>query len=307
MKDSEEIRRTKREHSLSLLCTGGVVDVGIGKKRVRGQSTEATSITILVREKARRSVLPAKDILPKQIDGVPTDVISLGGTDPLLSVRLRQSPTPKNERTKRWRPAPAGVSVGHYLLNGAGTLGGWVLDSRSGEPLVLSCWHVIANSGLCKKGDPVLQPAVLDGGRLPDDIIAYLERWIDVQMIVSTHDVRHARQRLKCLLRRKLQVPANYIDAALARPVSDSVVSHEILGLGAPATGAIAAKLGIEVAKSGRTTGTTAGVIGLTDLDIFVEYPTGIALFADQIAMLPLTRAQPSPKLSATSPEGTPG
>jgi hypothetical protein len=191
---------------------------------------------------------------------------------------------PENERTKRWRPAPAGVSVGHYLLDSAGTLGCWVSDSRCGEPLLLSCWHVIANSGNCKKGDPVLQPAVVDGGRLPHDIIAYLERWIDVQMIVSTQHLDDARQRLKDLLERKLQVPTNEVDAAVARPVSDSVVSTEILGVPTAPRAVVAAKLGTEVVKSGRTTGVTRGTIYLTDLDIFVTYPTGIALFTDQTA-----------------------
>lgn len=283
MKDFEEIRSTKREHSFSLLCKRGVLGVGIGKKEVRGQATEAMSIKILVEEKIRESLLPTSEMLPKEIDGVPTDVISISSDDPLLSVRLRQSPMPENERTKRWRPAPGGVSVGHYLLDGAGTLGCWVSDSRSGEPLLLSCWHVIANSGNCKKGDPVLQPAVLDGGKLPDDIIAYLERWIDVQMIVSTHDPDDARQRLKDLLERKLEVPTNEVDAAVARPVSDSVVSTEILGVCSAPKGVIAAKLGTEVVKSGRTTGVTRGTTYLTDVDIFVRYPTGIALFADQI------------------------
>lgn len=293
MEDFEEIRSTKREHSFSLLCKRGVLGVGIGAKEVRGQATEATSIKILVEEKITESLLPAGEMLPKEIDGVPTDVISMSSDDPLVSVRLRQLPTPENERTRRWRPAPGGVSVGHYLLDGAGTLGCWVSDSRSGEPLLLSCWHVIANSGDCKKGDPVLQPAVLDGGKLPDDIIAYLEGWIDVQMIISTHDPDDARQRLKDLLERKLEVPTNEVDAAVARPVSDSVVTTEILGIGAPSSGVMAAKLGTEVIKSGRTTGVTRGRIGLTDLDVFVRYPTGIALFADQIGIFPLARTVP--------------
>lgn len=285
MKDFEEIRSIKQEHSFSLLCKRAVLGVGIGKKEIRGQATEAMSIKILVQEKIRESLLPTSEILPKEIDGVPTDVISISSDDPLLRVRLRQSPMPENERTKRWRPAPGGVSVGHYLLNGAGTLGCWVSDSRSGEPLLLSCWHVIANSGNCKKGDPVLQPAVLDGGKLPDDIIAYLERWIDVQMIVSTHNPDDARQRLKDLLERKLEVPTNEVDAAVARPVSDSVVSTEILGVRSALKGVTTAKLGIEVVKSGRTTGVTRGTIDLTDVDIFVTYPTGIALFVDQIGI----------------------
>jgi hypothetical protein len=295
MKDLEEILSTKREHSFSLMCKRGVLGVGIARKKVHGQAAEAISITILVDKKIMGSLLPSAERLPEEIDGVPTQVISLSTEGPPLSVRLRQSPMPHNERTRRWRPAPSGVSVGHYLLNGAGTLGGWVSDSRTGEPLLHSCWHVIANSGDCKKGDPVLQPAVLDGGRLPDDTIARLERWIDVHMIVRTPNFDDSRQRLTELLERRLELPTNEVDAAVARPVSDSVVSTQILGVGTVVRPPVAAKLGIEVLKSGRTTGVTEGIIGLTDLDVFVKYPTGIALFVDQVAMLPPTRRPPSP------------
>lgn len=284
MQDLKEIRRIKREHTFSLLCKAGVMGVGIGQKDVQGKPTKALSITILVEEKLRESLLPINERLPRKIDGIPTDVISISGDDALAKVHLRQTPLPGDDRTKKWRPAPGGVSVGHYLLQGAGTLGCWVSDALSGEPLLLSCWHVIANSGNCKKGDPVLQPAVLDGGKLPDDIIAYLERWVDVEMIVPTQDLNGARQRLKDLLERKLKVPTNKVDAAVARPISDSVVSTEILGIGTPA-GITTAEIGTRIVKSGRTTGVTRGRINLTDLDIFIQYPTGIALFVDQIGV----------------------
>ena len=294
MIELEEIKRIKRGHTFSLLCKAGVVGVGIGQKEVQGKPTNAMSITILVENKLRESLIPPHERLPKEIDGIPTDVISIVGNEGLMKVRLRQSPMPQDNRTKKWRPAPGGVSVGHYLLQGAGTLGGWVFDKVSGEPLLLSCWHVIANSGNCKKGDPVLQPAVLDGGKLPGDIIAFLEDWVDVEMIVPTQGLNDARQRLKDLLKGKLKVPTNSIDAAVARPISDSVVSTEILGIGTPKgiyTGEI--MIGKEVIQSGRTTGVTQGRVKLTDVDIFVLYPTGIALFVDQVIGTLFSRYSP--------------
>ncbi len=288
VKDFENIRNLKREHAFPLLSKAKVVGVGIGQKEVQGKPTETVSITVLVEKKIRKSLLPTEDTVPSDLDGIPTDVVPLGHDSTCVEARLRQSRMPEDERTKRCRPAPAGVSVGHYLLQGAGTLGAWVRDSRSGETLLSSNWHVIANMGHCKKGDPILQPAVLDGGRLPDDIIAYLERWIDVEMIVPTADLSDARQRLKELLDLKLQVPTNKVDLALAKPISESVVSSEVVGIGSvdwPGSldAESAPRLGTEVIKSGRTTGVTRERCSLVDLDVFVSYRTGIALFLDQL------------------------
>lgn len=313
MKDLEHIRNVKREHAFSLLTKAKVVGVGIGQKEVQGKPTETVSISVLVEKKIRKCLLPTEDVVPSDLNGIPTDVIPFSHDKTCVEARLRQSRLPEDDRTKRCRPAPVGVSVAHYLSKGAGTLGAWVRDSRSGEPLLLSNWHVIANMGDCKKGDPILQPAVLDGGKGPDDIIAYLERWIDVQMIVSTGVLDDARQRLKGILESRSRVPTNKVDLALAKPISDAVVSSEILGIASvhwpgtfianldmPGTfsdegdsgsmvfqilgtknghwpGSLdrepASRLGTEVIKSGRTTGVTRGRCNLVDLDVFVSYP----------------------------------
>ncbi|PIP49167.1 MAG: hypothetical protein COX14_00755, partial [Chloroflexi bacterium CG23_combo_of_CG06-09_8_20_14_all_45_10] len=55
------------------------------------------------------------------------------------------------------------------------------------------------------------------------------------------------------------------------------------LGIGHVQGVAARIEIGTKVVKSGRTTGVTWGKIKLTDLDIFVRYPSGIALFVDQI------------------------
>lgn len=47
------------------------------------------------------------------------------------------------ERTERWRPAPMGVSIGHYK-GSAGTAGCLVKDEKTGEILILSNAHVSA-------------------------------------------------------------------------------------------------------------------------------------------------------------------
>ena len=288
MSEEKHISEVKREHSYRLLCTPFVVGVGVGRKVVKGKTTTTPCITAIVAKKIKSFMLPAAARIPEEIVGIPTDVISLTGDKPLLEARLRKSPQPHDERTRRWRPAPGGVSVGHYLLKGAGTLGAWIRDSKSGEAFMLSCWHVIANSGRCKKGNPVLQPAVLDGGRRPDDVIAYLDRWVDVRMIVPTRDLGDAKMKLANLIVAKTPIPTNLVDVALARPVSDEVVSDQILGLGKMTFSSSAdddefSKIGQEITYSGRTSGVVQGNVRVVDVDIFVTYDTGIALFVDQL------------------------
>lgn len=47
------------------------------------------------------------------------------------------------KRTERWRPAPMGVSIGHYKGT-AGTAGCLVKDKKTGEIMILSNTHVLA-------------------------------------------------------------------------------------------------------------------------------------------------------------------
>ena len=76
---------------------------------------------------------------------------------------------------------------------------------------------------------------------------------------------------------------ANQVDGALARPVSSDMVADEILELGA-VTGEREAELGMEVKKSGRTTGLTTGTVQLLDASVQVGYGgEKIALFTNQI------------------------
>lgn len=75
-----------------------------------------------------------------------------------------------------WRPAPGGLSIGHFRIS-AGTLGVVVRDRVSGERLILSNNHVLANSNDAQAGDPVLQPGGADGGSVPEDTIAELLRF----------------------------------------------------------------------------------------------------------------------------------
>lgn len=148
-----------------LLRRRGVVGVAVGYKNFKEESTDELAITILVEQKKPVEALTADDIIPSELDGARTDVIEVG--------RLEAFATPRD----RYRPTvPAGVSIGHYKVT-AGTIGAMVFDRDTGEPLILSNNHVLANSNDAVIGDVILQPGPTDHGVRPDDAIAQLYRF----------------------------------------------------------------------------------------------------------------------------------
>jgi len=273
-----QIEEAKARHRYELLLKANVQGIGLGTKRVNGVNTEVPCIMVYVYPKLPRHALDVRDVIPTAVGDALTDIVEMR---PVRAEARGRSSVREPERTKRWRPAPCGVSVGHYQLNGAGTLGNWIRDEKTGESLLVSCWHVLTNYGRGHKGDPILQPALGDGGTVEDDTIAYLDRWKDVQMLGRS--LGEAKSNLKALLDRDRLPPVNYVDVAFAKAVSEEVVSSETLGVG-ELKGIHRSQLGNTVVTSGRTTGVTHRRISAVGVDIFVGYPTGVALFLDQDA-----------------------
>jgi hypothetical protein len=72
MKSLEEITRVKTEVEPELLKIPGVTGVDIGHKYVGGKKTDELAIRVYVKKKRE---VPEKDAIPKEIRGIPTDVI----------------------------------------------------------------------------------------------------------------------------------------------------------------------------------------------------------------------------------------
>jgi hypothetical protein len=281
MNDKEkQVSVIKDGFKKEILSFPNVVGVGVGKKNNEGKP----SITVMVREKKPLSALASGTVLPKRISNVPTDVVQVG------DIRALQL------RTDRWRPAPGGVSIGHYKIT-AGTLGSAVRDARTGTRLLLSNNHVFANSNDAEIGDPILQPGTYDGGSVSQDTIASLYRFVSINFgtgggvcpwaeryanfgnyiaksIGSLHRVTVSRVDPQA---------TNYVDAAVALPNDQMDIEDRIIDVGV-ASGTAPANLGMEVTKSGRTTETTHGSITLINATVSVQYGAGqIAVFEDQI------------------------
>jgi len=272
-----------------------VVGLGRGHKWVRGEDTGQESALVLVRKKYPKGDLRRAALLPEKIAGVPTDVLEVG------DIRLLADP-----RTKMQRPANPGSSIGHYKVS-AGTFGAVVRDRKSGEKLILSNNHVLANlsNGFderAKAGDTIIQPGIYDGGDAQAAIIGHLKRFIPVHSEVSTPRCKIAKafeemfNRCIGILKPQYRIQVlretekiNLVDCAVATPVSPDIIIPEILEVGSVA-GTKEPQLGMTVKKSGRSSGVTFGVILATDVTVRVgvgkdEY----GVFAEQILAGPMS------------------
>ena len=298
----EEVQQARSAHQASLLARPNVVGLGVGYKVSADQHTGELCVVVLVRRKLPPVSLRETDFIPREVAGVRTDVFEVGDLRPLTVY------------TERHRPAPGGVSLGHYQIT-AGTLGCVVRDHKTGVRMILSNNHVLANRNDGQPGDPILQPGPADGGSPQRDTIALLERFETIHYNQEPAACNVARA-YACLGNRlarlagshhQLQViqafpnATNLIDAALARPILDSDVLDENLGIG-EINGQTEAALGQEVCKAGRTTGLTNGTVSVLDATVTVNYgDERTATFEHQIVSTPMSDGGDSGSLLVAS------
>ena len=300
MSPAEEIVQVKEASKNNLLNMQNVVGVGVGYKVQGGEQTDDHAVVVMVSRKLPLPALSSQAILPKNVEGVKVDVIEVG------YLRALQA------RTDRWRPAPGGVSLGHYKIT-AGTFGAIVRDKNTGERLILSNNHVIANSNDAEPGDQILQPGPIDGGSLDNDTIAHLERFCPIEFTSEpgTCDIAATYAKLgnaiAGLIGSKHRVSTlqsnpqavNKVDAAVAKPINDDDVLDEIIEIGT-VQGTEEGSLGLSIRKSGRTTSFTTGQITLINATVNVNYGGNrIAQFENQLVCGPISQGGDSGSLIA--------
>ena len=283
----QDVRKLLREVHPELFRKANVVATGVGYKSVQGKKTDELSIICSVGTKQSKQSLSKKDLLPSIVQGVAVDVEATG------IIYAQQNPTGK------FRPAPGGVSVGHYLIT-AGTLGIWV--RKNNKYYILSNNHVMANSNDASPGDPILQPGPYDGGNNPADQIATLSEFVTIQfegggggsscpiaksvaaVLNGVAAATGSSTRLTPVLAHaSTQAANNLVDAAIAEPLNQNDVRNEILNIGVVNQTA-EATLGMSIKKMGRTTGFTTGSVLQVDVTSSVSYGTGkTAVFVDQL------------------------
>src|ERR1019366_5190363 len=155
-----------------------VVGLAVGRKIVRGQLTSTRCLRFYVIHKAVLAGRFRQFTLPREFEGIPTDVIDVGGP-------LRALGAPLLCRS-RLRPARPGCSIGFELpgappdIGSAGTLGAIVrlADGRFG---MLSNNHVLANVNQLPVGTTTLQPGIADDGNPKTDRIGQIANLVQIE------------------------------------------------------------------------------------------------------------------------------
>jgi hypothetical protein len=291
----ERARLMLHKHRSHLLKYENVLGVGLGYKTIANRTTVKPSVVVLVDKKMPLGMMKKGQILPRTLgEDVPTDVLEIGKIK-LLSYR-----------TEHMRPARPGISIGHYKIT-AGTFGALVYDKKTGEPLILSNNHVIANvtdgrDGRAKIGDAIYQPGPYDGGT-EADIIAKLERFVPVyrdQQPSQCPVANLVEAILNAIIRTfkphytvklfRSGNEENVADAAVAKPISKDIVKSDIIELG-EIKGTSTGYPGLSVVKSGRSSGVTRGQIKVVDATMKVMMDEGeYAVFNKQFVTDPLAK-----------------
>ncbi|MBK8029574.1 MAG: hypothetical protein IPK17_08665 [Chloroflexi bacterium] len=119
---TEQAFQAQALHQDTLLDKQNVVGVAVGYKNATGETTGDVAVVVLVEQKKPLAALTAQDVIPKELEGMKTDVVEVG--------YLRAQQTARD----RYRPViPAGVTIGHYKVT-AGTLGAVVRTARRAPP-----------------------------------------------------------------------------------------------------------------------------------------------------------------------------
>ncbi|GAB6138906.1 chymotrypsin family serine protease [Halanaerobaculum tunisiense] len=289
-----KIQELINEYKQEIFSLENVVGVGRGYKEVNGQQTDQECIKVLVEKKVASEELDNGHLVPQSLGEQETDVIEVGQVELLANDQVR---------TTKLRPAQPGVSIGHYKIT-AGTFGAVVKDNETGEPLILSNNHVLANitdgqDGRAQIGDDILQPGSYDGGEEEQDVIGELARFVPLYddqgpNCPITLGVNRLLRGFGKLFNLPFEVGSmaieNKVDCAVAEPKSTDVIESEVLGIG-DVTEVADPQLDMVVRKSGRTSGLTKSKIKAVSATIKVQLSSSrSALFTDQIITEPFSK-----------------
>lgn len=309
--------RLSKKCRRELLKKPNVVGVGRGYRHKSGLTTEDQAIVVLVSKKIPKDELSGEAMVPRSLRGQMVDVIEIGEIRLLEEEEESQpadNPAGAENRLRRYRPAPGGVSIGHYRIT-AGTLGAVVKEKGSGRRLVLSNNHVLANSssgddGRAAAGDAVLQPGVYDGGKMDRDVLAALERFVPMQRTFQRSQCATAGM-WESVVNKVLSLFApqyrinlqranskgNLVDAAVAVPKNDADLSEEILGLGR-VIGTADVSVGQPIRFSGRTSGLVKGKVIAEDVSLFITMGPGEQVYyVEQLITTAVSRSGDSGSL----------
>lgn len=243
----DALKNYVRQEADRFLKDGNITSVGVGYKISDGKKTRQLSIQFTVAQKVGLEGLEAlgTEELPTSvnIDGfdVPTDVLQRSYAAHLRPVNVVARIEAAADRKGVADPVTPGVSIGHPSIS-AGTVGCVVYDATSGQPYVLSNWHVLSGDA-GQAGDAIAQPGRHDDSRTDRNTVGKL---------VRSH-----------------LGPAG--DCAIAT-IERRALDPTILELGVAVRRIAEPELEDKVVKSGRTTGVTYGEVSRVHVVTPIHY-----------------------------------
>ena len=234
----------------------GVHATSIGFKHVAGKPIQTPAILIHVAKKKAPGDLSPQELIPKEIDGFPTDVIE---DEPMRLLAAASQPASALPDEEKYRPMLGGVQIqGGQSI---GTLGCGVRDRKTKTPYVLSCQHVLGN-----EDDWVGQPSASSGDYIGKVIKSVLDNYMDCAISgIGYYD--------------------DAVQGRIRAPDGDWTVmgSSDI----APSDGQPSMEP-TWVKKRGRTSGVTQGTIFSLYYSTTVKFPDGTTHdFDDQLCLKP--------------------
>ncbi|MEV4442703.1 hypothetical protein AB0K09_27550 [Streptomyces sp. NPDC049577] len=147
MYSDEEIRAARDRAVELLMSLPGVTAVGIGGRERGGEPTGEIVLRVYVERKKPRQDVPPEELIPAEIDGVPTDVAEMGRGElvQLNPPAGRPTLTLKQSDDKRYRPLRGGGRMRVDMPgSGLGTLG-CLLEHKTDptKKYALTAWHVL--------------------------------------------------------------------------------------------------------------------------------------------------------------------
>lgn len=292
--------------------------VGVGRKLVANATTETFAVRLYVVQKLPPSLLPPRDHLPLQIDGIPTDIIE---SPPAFFTSRRspasRQPSAKTDRvggnsTRKPTSTPGRKRGATIATRGEVPLGAAALGCTTGRqtrqrPLMpgisAALYNVTAGTIACfcrstRHGDNPAQICVLSNNHVfanvnqaqpgndlyqpsPADGAMIADHFAEFHRFVPLHLGGTA---------------PNRVDAAIGLLLPGTPFVPEICSIGRLA-GTLRAVEGLRVRKHGRTTGYTEGTVTDESVDSLVgidhNNPQVMALFQNQIRIDGMSPSQP--------------
>jgi hypothetical protein len=178
LKRFAEVEEAKDRVAPSYLSRPGSTGIGVGFKEAAGRQTDEPAVVFFVSKKGDVS---ADEMLPRLIEGVPTDVVELNlRTDLPASPAAAPEPGSVGAETdeNKYDPLVGGINIGASgKWSSFGTMGVIVEDGGSGDAMMLSNYHVMGDGESTERGDEICQPSRSSNVTRWCSNCATLQRW----------------------------------------------------------------------------------------------------------------------------------